>query len=58
MGGVQEEREEMKRRSFLEKLRTSVAMQKEIKIIKKGRIIKSAQKSEDHRTGYGQKASE
>jgi hypothetical protein len=58
MGGVQEEREEMKKRSFLEKLRTSVAMQKESKIIKKGRIIKSDQKSEDHRAGYGQKASE
>ncbi|MEA3358525.1 MAG: hypothetical protein U9R17_03840 [Thermodesulfobacteriota bacterium] len=47
----------MKRRSFLEKLRTSVAMQKEIKIIKKGRIIKPDQEREDHRTDSRQKAS-
>jgi hypothetical protein len=57
MAGLQEERKEMKRRSFLEKLRISAAMQKESKIIKKGRIIKPDQECEDHRTDYKRKAS-
>jgi len=47
----------MKRRSFLEKLRTSVAMQKESKIIKKGRIIKPDPERGNHRTDYRQKDS-
>lgn len=57
MARLQEERKEMKRRSFLEKLRISAAMQKESKIIKKGRIIKPAQKRENYQTDYRQKAS-
>lgn len=44
MAGVPEEREEMKRRSFLEKLRISIAMQEESKIFKKGRLIRLGKK--------------
>ena len=47
----------MKKRSFLEKLRISVAMQKESKMIKKGRIIKPAQEREGHRPADRPKAS-
>jgi len=47
----------MKRRSFLEKLRISVAMQKESKVIKKGRIVEPSQEPGNHRADYRQKAS-
>jgi hypothetical protein len=47
----------MKRRSFLEKLRISVAMQNESKVIKKGRIIGPSREREDHLAGYREKAS-
>jgi hypothetical protein len=47
----------MKKRGFLEKLRISVAIQKESKIIKKGRIIKPDQGRGNHRADYRQKAS-
>jgi len=47
----------MKRRSFLEKLRISVAMQKESKVIKKGRIVEPSQECEDRWADYRQKAS-
>jgi hypothetical protein len=40
MAGVPEESEEMRRRSFLEKLKISLAMQEESKLFKKGRLIK------------------
>jgi hypothetical protein len=44
MAGLPDKGEEMKRRSFLEKLRISVAMQEESKSFKKGRLIRISKK--------------
>jgi hypothetical protein len=44
MAGLSEESKEMKKRSFLEKLRISLAMHKESKILKKGQVINAEKK--------------
>ena len=45
MAGLSEKRQEMKKRSFLEKLRISIAMHEESKILKKGQVIRTLKKT-------------
>jgi len=45
MAGLSEERQEMKKRSLLKKLKISLAMHEESKILEKGVVIRAGKKT-------------